>query len=165
MRRTLVITVAVVASSLCASPAMAQSTVNISATFHDQVGGPVHSPFSCAPFTNCGSGEVTGLGQASQSITFFDACGPDCALQTITLADGSTLVTEAVLIDCSAPGVSGDAQPPSAYGHPFSCTFSGPVEGSASTGMFAGAAGTVAGELRAGGGVGIFEESGSITLA
>jgi hypothetical protein len=112
----------------------------------------------------CGSGEVIGLGQATQTTTFYDVCGNGCAIQTITFADGSTLVTQEVLAGCSTPGVGYDAEPPFAYGHPFSCTFNAPVEGSLSTGTFAGASGALTGELNAAGGLEAVQESGAITL-
>ena len=138
MKRLLVLVVtAFVVGLASAGAAGASTTVAWKATFPEQFGGPNHSPFTCAPGTSCGSGEVTGLGQAQDVIVFGGGCGGACDVRTLTFADGSTIVVEETASNFQTPG---NSQPnPNSYGNPFSLDLSDTIVGG--TGRFAGASG------------------------
>ena len=163
MRRLLIAVAALVATLLLASPAAASSTFNFSGTFHEPLGGPVNSPFSCPAGEGCGSGEVIGLGQVSESIVF-GACGFPCSVRTITFADGSKLVVEEHASDFDVPGQS-YREPSTSFGNPFTVTIADTVDGALSTGMFAGASGTLTGQASLAGAMTIITLSGPIALA
>jgi hypothetical protein len=162
MRRFVLVPV-LLALVLFAAPAAASSTLNFSATFNEPTGGPVHSPFSCPPGEGCGSGEVVGVGQATETIVF-NGCGQLCDIRTISFATGSTLVLFERPSNFQIPGQSYHA-PGHAFGHPFSVTLSDTVDGADSTGMFAGSSGTLTGEAKVAGGMAIITLSGPIALA
>jgi hypothetical protein len=147
-----------------AAPVAASSTLNFSAKFHEPVGGPNHSPFVCPPGTSCGSGEVIGLGQAEDVILFGGACGGACDLRTTTFGDGSTMVADEFATFAGVPGKSYN-QPPTSYGHPFDVTVVDVIDGASSTGTFAGASGTLTGEVSVAGGMAIITLAGQINLA
>jgi hypothetical protein len=164
-RRLGVVGMAFVASALFATPAMAQSSLNFKATFQETLGGFVSSGFACPPGESCGTGEVLGLGRVTENV-LFGGCGVaplPCDVRTITFADGSTLVTEEHAI-FQIPGQS-YRQPNVAFGHPFSGLLADTVDPSLSTDRFAGATGTLAGDVNVGGGGAVVDLSGTITLA
>ena len=165
MGRLLVVVTAVFASLFFAAPAMAGTTTDFKATFAEPLGGPVSSPFTCPTGDICGSGEVVGLGHVSESIVFGGGCGGTCDLRTITFADGSTLVLEETEGDLACPGNS-DCRPfnVNSYGNPFSIPLTDTVEGALSTGTFAGATGTLTGQVSVAGAIAIITLSGTITL-
>ena len=151
--------VAFVVALASAGLASASTTIAWNATFPETFGGPINSPFSCAPGTSCGSGEVTGLGQA-QDVIVFGACGPGCDVRTLTFADGSTIVMDE---SASNPQTPGDSQPNQhSYGNPFSLDLSDAIV--AGTGRFAGASGTASGEVKLAGGTAIINLSGTVTF-
>ena len=102
-----------------ASPASANTTVNIKMTFAEPAVNP-----DCA-VTNgfCGQGVVHPLGSATETIEFGAACGSTCDLRTINLAGGSIIADE----------------------YEFPTSLSGVIIGG--TGMFAGATGTYTGTV------------------
>jgi hypothetical protein len=140
----------------------ASTTVAFQATFPEQFGGPNHSPFSCAPGTSCGSGQVTGLGQA-QNVIVFGACGPNCSVRTLTFSDGSTIVLHESFSNFQTPGNSGNAPGQLVgYGNPFTLDLSDTIVGG--TGRFAGASGTASGQVTQAGGTAIIKLSGTVTF-
>jgi hypothetical protein len=145
-----------------AGVAGASTTVAWKATFPEQFGGPINSPFNCAPGTSfCGSGEVTGLGQA-QDVIVFGACGSGCDVRTLTFADGSTIVMDETASNFQTPGSSDNAPTQTSYGHPFSLDLSDTIVGG--TGRFAGASGSASGQVKLAGGTAIINLSGTITF-
>jgi len=151
--------VAFVVALASAGLASASTTIAWNATFPETFGGPINSPFSCAPGTSCGSGEVTGLGQA-RDVIVFGACGAGCDVRTLTFADGSTIVMDESASNFQTPG---DSQPNRhSYGNPFSLDLSDAIV--AGTGRFAGASGTASGEVKLAGGTAIINLSGTVTF-
>ena len=165
MSKLLVVVAAVAVSLFVAAPAMAGTTTDFKATFAEPLGGPVSSPFTCPTGDICGSGEVVGLGHVSESILFGGGCGGSCDLRTIRFADGSTLVLAETEGDLSCPGNS-ECRPFNAhsYGNPFTLSLTDTVQGALSTGTFAGATGTLTGQVRVAGAIAIITLSGTITL-
>ena len=166
MRKRAFVFAAVAAALLVvAAPAMATTSLAYKATLEEPFGGPNQSPFPC-PLTSgmlCGSGNVIGLGQVSDVLVFGGGCGGGCDLRTTTFADGSSLVLEETLTFHN-PGRSG-TQPALAHGHPFVLALTDVVDGSLSTGRFAGASGTMSGRAMFVGGVVTTTIAGTITLA
>jgi hypothetical protein len=155
--------VAFVVALASAGIAGASTTIAWKATFPEQFGGPINSPFTCAPGTSCGSGEVTGLGQAQDVIVFGGGCGGTCDLRTLTFADGSTIVMEESASNFQTPGNSGNAPGQAiGYGNPFSLDLSDTIVGG--TGRFAGASGSASGQVKVAGGTAIIELSGTVTF-
>ena len=72
-----------------ATPAMA-STQTYHATFVEIDGG--------FPGGSCGSATISQLGHVADQCVFFDACGPNCEVRTITFDDGSTLVIQESIV-------------------------------------------------------------------
>ena len=162
MKRFLALVVAAISfAAVCSAVAGASTTVGWSATFPEQFGGPNHSPFSCAPGTSCGSGEVTGLGQA-QDVIVFGACGPNCDVRTLTFGDGSTIVMDESDSNFRTPGNS-QPSPPTSYGNPASIDLSDTIVGG--TGRFAGASGSASGQVKIAGGTAIINLSIIKTLS
>jgi hypothetical protein len=163
MRKVLAIFPALLVALTLATQAAASTSVNFSATLHEPLGGPVNSPFSCPSNEGCGSGEVVDLGQVSEKIVF-NACGFRCDLRTLTFADGSRLVNQERPSDFDVPGQS-YREPSTSFGNPFTVTITDTVDGALSTGMFAGASGTLTGNVSVAGAMAIITLSGPITLA
>jgi hypothetical protein len=72
-----------------AAPAMA-STQTYHATFVEIDGG--------FPGGSCGSATISQLGHVADQCVFFDACGDNCEVRTITFDDGSTLVIQESIV-------------------------------------------------------------------
>jgi hypothetical protein len=158
VKRLLVLVATATVALATAGLAGASTTVAWRATFPETFGGPINSPFSCAPGTSfCGSGEVTGLGQA-QDVIVLDGCGGGCDVRTLTFADGSTIVMHETV---SNPQELGNFNSNS-YGNPFRLDLSDTIVGG--TGRFAGATGTATGEVRLQGGVAVITLSGTVTF-
>jgi hypothetical protein len=153
--------VAFVVALASAGLASASTTIAWNATFPETLGGPVNSPFNCAPGTSCGSGEVTGLGQA-QDVIVFGGCGAGCDVRTLTFADGSTIVMDERASNFQTPGNSDNAPTQTSYGHPFSLDLSDTIVGG--TGRFAGASGSASGQVKLAGGTAIINLSGTVTF-
>jgi len=164
VRRFAFLIIGILSALAIAAPAMASTTVYLKATFDEPVGGPIHSPFVCPDGTSCGPGEVVGFGQARDVLLFGGGCGGSCDLDTITVADGSTLVSAEVASDFGRPGQSWH-EGPSAYGNPFTLTLTNTIDGASSTGIFAGATGTLTGQVSVAGGHATVTLAGWVTLA
>jgi hypothetical protein len=145
-----------------AGVADASTTVNFKATFTEQYGGPNHSPFVCASGDFCGSGEVTGLGQAQDAIDL-GACGFGCSIRTLTFGDGSTIVMRELMGGITNPGNEGNTPGHLvSYGNPTFFTTTDTIIGG--SGRFAGASGTASTEDHNVGGAVIIKMTGTITF-
>jgi hypothetical protein len=147
------------ACAVAVPAAAAQSGTNLEMTLHERYNAP------CAIIVTlgCGSGEVIGDGQVTETIEFGAACNGACDLRTITFAHG-TLVLDETASGCTLPGHSYN-QPPTASGHPFSCALTDTVDGAASDGTFANATGTLSGEVRDSGVLATIQLSGTVDLS
>ena len=137
--------------------ASASTTVAWKATFSEPSGGPNHSPFTCAG-DSCGSGEVTGLGQADDVVVFSDPY-TFSDTRTLTFADGSTLVLYETVTNVQTPGNSGN---PRSYGNPITADLTDTIVGG--TGRFAGATGSASGHLKFAGGTPVVTLRGTVTF-
>jgi hypothetical protein len=152
--RRLVATLAAAASTLAlAGTASGGATIPVSMTFTE----PVAKPGCTISFGFCGSGEVVPLGQATETIEF-TACGETCDLRTITLAGGTILSHETAGHEqcpgnCRTRGV----------GVPSTVAFTDVIVGG--TGIFAGATGSLSGEVVTAGGANRIKLAGTTTLA
>jgi hypothetical protein len=149
-----------------AGPASASTTVAWKATLAEPIGGLHQSPFDCPPDSGCasGSGEVIGLGQAQDLVTFF-ACGNACDVRTLTFADGGTIVMHEVFSNEQTPGNSRHPEDPTSrgsYGHPLSGDLNDTIVGG--TGRFAGATGIASGTVKVAGGIATSRLSGTVTF-
>jgi hypothetical protein len=131
--------------------ARASTTVAWKATFNERFGGAINSPFDCPPGTSCGTGEVTGLGQA-KTLVVLGACGVMCNALTLTFGDRSTLVMDEYASNFQTPGNSANA---------FSLDLSLTVVGG--TGRFAHASGTASGQVKISG-TAVANLSGTVTF-
>lgn len=156
-KRTVAITLAAI-SAIYAPAALGQSgsTTGISANLHE----PFHSSCFIPGTFLCGSGEVAGYGPVTEMIAFGGACDGACDLRTITFRDGGTLVLDETASACNGSGQSYKSPP-----QPFKCDLTDTVDGTHSTGTFAGATGTLSGSVSAGGGMATINLTGPITLA
>ena len=148
-----------------AGPAGASTTVAWDATLTEPIGGPLHWPFECGPYSACnsGSGEVIGLGHV-QDLVVFGACGSTCDVRTLTFADGSTIVMNEVFSNEQTPGNSSHPTPRSRakYGNPLSGDLNDTIVGG--TGRFAGATGIASGTVKVAGGIATSRLSGTVTF-
>jgi len=99
--RTLTVS-AYAALLLVAAPALAETNLVYHATFVE-VGGVIPGVQSC------GSATISGLGHVASQCVFFNQCGPNCEVRTITFSDGSSLVIHESIVDVTSPGESGTA--------------------------------------------------------
>jgi hypothetical protein len=164
MSRFLLVAAAVAVSLVAAVPGSASTTDVYHATFVEPYGGPVQSPFGCAPGNSCGTANISGLGQATSEIVF-NICGLGCHIRTVTFDDGSTLlIREEAQGPFTSPGNSGT----NGYigfgfaGNPQFQEIMQTILGG--TGPFAGASGSGSGTVKVAGGVAIIKTSGTITL-
>jgi hypothetical protein len=164
MLRVAIVVAALAASLVAALPASAETTVTYQATFVEPYGGPVQSPFSCAPGTSCGKANISGLGQGTSEIVF-NVCGLGCHVRTVAFEDGSTLVIrEEAQGPFTSPGNSG-THGYIGFGLPGSPQFQEITQTIlGGTGAFAGASGSGSGTVTVAGGVATIKTSGTITL-
>jgi len=157
-------------AALALVPTASTATTSFSATFNESFGRATAHPCSVDTFV-CGSGTIAGFGKATEgwAITYFEpetafetGCSPLTLIRTITLTDGSTLVTEETGTICF-PGVTFE-NPGSflSFGNPgfFTGTYV-IVEG---TGVFEGATGSGTSSFKAAGDTSRSTLSGTITL-
>jgi len=153
-----------------ATPAMAATTQAFDIRFNEGFGGATAHPCPLTEnFSWCGTGTITGFGEATSfaevlSFNFDPAtlCGDTMIRRTITLEDGSTLVLMETGTVCF-PGKSVLAPDSAkAFGNPYKveATFT-IVTG---TGVFAGAHGSGTDVIKAAGDASDSRLSGSITL-
>ena len=100
-------------AALALVPTASAATTSFSATFNESFGRATAHPCSVDAFV-CGSGTIAGFGAATELwvITDFEpetafetGCSPLTLMRTITLTNGSTLVTEETGTICF-PGVT-----------------------------------------------------------
>lgn len=143
--------------------ATASSTVDTKATLAEPIGGPNDSPFVCPADESCGSGEWVHLGHVdSEFVLFGGGCGGACDLRTEPLSDG-TLVLDETASNPQVPGKSYN-QPYNSYGQPLTLTLTDTVDGALSTGRYAGATGTLTGQVHLAGGMATITLAGTISL-
>ncbi len=131
-----------------AAPATA-STHTYHATFVE-IGGAI-------PGGSCGSATISQLGHVANQCVFFDACGPNCEVRTITFDDGSTLVIQESIVGMISPGNSSAA----GTNAPLFLEITQTIVGG--TGRFAGATGSGTGRVNLAANA-IITASGTITL-
>jgi hypothetical protein len=161
MHKRLLVSLAVIAASLLLSAGVsASTTVDVKATIN-QPG--MHVPATCPVPPLCGTGEAVGLGRFDEAIN--GLAGPHTVVDYWTFDDGSVLVVDETLVDFSCPGQNDcRSNNDHSFGNPFSATLTATVDGSLSTGRFAGATGSLTGQLSVAGGVGIIKLSGTVTF-
>ena len=157
-------------AALALVPTASAATTSFSATFNESFGRATAHPCSVDAFV-CGSGTIAGFGEATEewAITYFEpetafetGCSPLTLIRTITLTDGSTLVTEETGTVCFPGRSSGTPGSFYSFGNPgfFTGTYV-IVEG---TGVFEGAAGSGTSSFKAAGDTSRSTLSGTITL-
>jgi hypothetical protein len=77
------------------------STTQYQATFVE-VGGAILGG-------SCGSATISGAGHVAHQCVYFNECGPNCDLRTITFDDGSMLVMQESVVGAEVPGKSFNA--------------------------------------------------------
>ncbi|HKD32785.1 MAG TPA: hypothetical protein VKB73_04865 [Gaiellaceae bacterium] len=124
--------------------ASASTTVSVSIHFTEPIiPGFVHGcPVADHGF--CGTGQVSPLGRANETIEFGFGCGGSCDRRTIYLPGGTILIDE-TFSDFRCPGVCGSR----GLGEPGSGTLTDVVIGG--TGTYANASGTLSGTVQAAG--------------
>lgn len=155
---------------IAASSATAATTTSFSASFFETFGRA--TAHSCSPDAFlCGTGTVSGFGDATEEVvlTFFDpesaaatGCSPLTLTRTITLSDGSTLVTEETGTVCFPGSSFGTRGSFVSFGNPAS--FEGTYTIVRGTGVFRGARGTGTSTFANAGDAGHASLSGTITL-
>jgi hypothetical protein len=168
--RRLVLLGLLAALTLTLAPAASASTTSFSATFKESFGRATAHPCPADVFV-CGSGNVASFGAATEEffIAYFEpetafetGCSPLTLVRTITLTDGSILVTEETGTVCF-PGVT--FQTPGSlrsFGNPG--FFTGTYEIVEGTGVFEGATGSGTSTFKAAGDAALSRLSGTITL-
>jgi hypothetical protein len=171
MRRFALVVFLLLVSLVVASPAMAATTQAFEASFNEGFGRATAHPCPPADFHWCGTGTITGFGEATSVIEVVSfenldpatSCGDVVLRRTITLdEDGSTLVLMETGTVCF-PGESTFAiGQTKSFGNPLNieATFT-IVTG---TGVFAGAQGSGTDVITGAGDAGHSTLSGSITL-
>src|SRR3954464_11703577 len=125
----------------------------------------------CPPDDFCGVGTLAGYGAATITIeheSFDGIPGSDCIaftkVEDIALLSGAgVLELSSVGTFCRPGGSGGSRASDRSYGSPGTWTFTFTVDGGASTGVFAGAAGAGEENMVTAGGVGAWHLSGTLT--
>lgn len=151
-------------------PTASAATTSFSATFKESFGRATAHRCSADVFF-CGSGSIAGFGAATDEVVltnfepetaFETGCSPAVLLRTITLTDGSTLVTEETGTVCF-PGVTfGNPGSFVSYGNP--AFFTGTYTILEGTGVFEGATGSGTSRFQTAGDAALSRLSGTITL-
>jgi len=160
--------VAVIAAFAIAATMLLSGAASVAATTDYRVNAHFIEPTApslrdCAVADGfCGTGRLAPFGQATETIDFGAGCGGGCDVRTITVASG-TLELDETFSNPACPGAC--RQNPAS---PVSGALTDIVVGG--TGIFAGATGTLTGQVRAEGdsipaGVSQVDLSGTITLA
>jgi hypothetical protein len=157
-------------AALAIVPIASAATTSFSATFNESFGRATAHPCSPDAFI-CGSGTIAGFGAATETfaLTYFEpetafetGCSPLTLIRTITLTDGSTLVTEETGTVCF-PGVTfGNPGSFISFGNPGFFTGTYVIVGG--TGVFERATGSGTSTFRAAGDAARSTLSGTITL-
>jgi hypothetical protein len=167
--RTVVLAAAVAVLAVVAS---ASAAPPLSGTFVSHFGRGAGAPTgSCPAQTFCGPGTLSGFGSGTQltEFTSFEpiddtSCADVTIIQTITVSGGTLVLDESGLF-CSPGASDGAPASPNDYGHPHTIQLTYTVDGAASTGIFAGAAGSGTESVVLAGDVATSNLSGTISLA
>ena len=125
------------------------STTQYQATFVE-VGGAILDG-------SCGSATISGAGHVAYQCVYFNKCGANCDLRTITFDDGSTLVMHESVVGAVLPGSSFAA----GANAPLFLQITQTIVGG--TGRFAGATGGGTGRINVAAEA-VITSSGTITL-
>lgn len=157
-------------AALALVPAASAATTSFSATFNEGFGRATAHPCSVDAFI-CGSGTIAGFGAATETfaLTYFEpetafetGCSPLTLIRTITLTNGSSLVTEETGTVCFPGRSFGTPGSAHSFGNPG--FFTGTYEIVEGTGVFAGATGAGTSRFMAAGDAAKSTLSGTITL-
>ncbi len=175
MRRLIaVVGMLAVALAVVSAPVSASQTTPIDGHFHLvwqlKADAPRNAP--CEAGTLCAPGTLSPYGLATITINrdkFAESDDPNCfaviRTETVHLLSGDgDLVLKGSGAVCF-PGHSLDAHDETSYGNPTMWTFELTVQGAASTGIFAGATGSVHESFMFAGAIGMWTLTGSITGA
>jgi hypothetical protein len=171
IRRALVLGVIGALVLPCGVASAAPAGLNGSFSVHFPQGHPA-SNAPCPADEFCGVGSVVGFGKATITIldeSFTEIPGTSCFETTsVEAIDPLSGVGELILDEVGTfcpPGGSGDSNAgPSSYGHPGQWRRTYTVNGSESTGVFAGASGSGRADFDSAGGAGTWRIQGSLTL-
>ena len=142
--RTILLIGMTILSLAFASPAMAACISQpISVTFVENVSAQSGCPLATNGTGFCGHGQVTPLGQATETVEF-GACGEACDVRTITL-EGGTLILHENFVSISCPGPRSPNCNRPGRGIPTTIVAADTVVGG--TGAYAGASGTLNGTV------------------
>src|SRR3954466_9196519 len=84
--------------ALTVAASASPSTTSYRATFVEIRGA--------VPGGSCGSATINRAGHVAFQCVQYEACGPNCALRTITFDDGSTLLMHKSVVGSDVPGNS-----------------------------------------------------------
>lgn len=157
MRKWALAVVVAIGALALAAPSFAATAVDVKATFNEGVA----RQFGCTVQNGlCGTGTVLPYGRATETIQFGAGCGGTCDLRTITLAQGTLVLNETFSSGTCPSGTCRSH----GLGRPGSGTLTDVVNGGLSTGIFAGASGTLTGTVQGAGASTKITLSGTITL-
>jgi hypothetical protein len=103
MRKLTTLALLALTLGLVVTASASASTTQYHATFVE-VGGAIPGGTG-----SCGSATISGAGHVAYQCVYFNACGGNCDLRTITFDDGSTLVMHESIVLVESPGNSSAA--------------------------------------------------------
>ncbi len=149
MRKLTTLALLALTLGLVVTASASASATRYQATFVE-VGGAI-------PGGSCGSATISGAGHVADQCVYFNACGANCDLRTITFDDGSTLVMHESVVGAVLPGSSFAA----GANAPLVLQITQTIVGG--TGRFAGATGGGTGRINTAADA-VITSSGTITL-
>lgn len=153
---TIVIGLVVVTTGVMstASPAVAHTRAAVSMSFTEQEFTPT---CSLSDEYYCGRGVMLPYGTATENIHFGGGCNSACDLRTISVADGTLIMSEALVdVTCLSPCQT------NGQGEPVSATFHDVIVGG--TGVFSSVSGSLDGTIIAAGNTSTVKFVGTILL-
>ena len=151
MRKLAMLAVLALTLGLVVTASASAATTRYQATFVE-VGGAIPDGSG-----SCGSATISGAGHVARQCVYFNQCGPNCDLRTITFDDGSELVMHESVVAAAWPGNSLAA----GENAPLVLLITQTIVGG--TGRFAGATGSGTGRITTAADA-IITSSGTITL-
>ncbi len=149
MRKLTTLALLALTLGLVVTASASASATRYQATFVE-VGGAIRGG-------SCGSATISGAGHVADQCVYFNACGANCDLRTITFDDGSTLVMHESVVGAVLPGSSFAA----GANAPLVLQITQTIVGG--TGRFAGATGGGTGRINTAADA-VITSSGTITL-